>query len=217
VALLPGREPEIGFEEFQRIYGPIRPLSPAEAARLFAGAPFRWWIAGGWSVELRGEQRRLHEDIEIAVPRRDVAALREWLHDYHVWDTFEGGLHHLAPHNALADDRDQLWLRRDAYSPWIADLMLTPVQGDTWIYKRDDRVRRPLDEVIRFGTDGLPYQRPEVTLLYKARRRLEKDEQDFAAVLPLLPSADRAWLRDAIASTEPGRHPWLDRLAFEGA
>jgi aminoglycoside-2''-adenylyltransferase len=209
----PGREPEIGFEEFQRIYGAIRPLSPAEAARLLAGAPFRWWIAGGWSVELGREPRRPHEDIEIGVPRRDLAALRQWLRDYHLWDTFEGGLHHLAPGDALADDRDQLWLRRDAYSPWIADLMLTPVDGDTWIYKRDDRVQRPLDEVIRSGTDGVPYQRPEVTLLYKARRRLQKDEQDFAAVLPLLPPADRAWLRDAIASTEPGDNPWLDRLA----
>jgi hypothetical protein len=69
-----------------------------------------------------------------------------------------------------------------------------------------------MDEVIRFAPDSVPYQRPEVTLLYKARRRAEKDEADFEAVVPWLPAADRAWLRDAIALTDPPDHPWLRRL-----
>jgi hypothetical protein len=33
--------PELGFEEFQRIYGPISALSPTEATALFGGAPAR--------------------------------------------------------------------------------------------------------------------------------------------------------------------------------
>jgi hypothetical protein len=32
--------PDLWFEEFQAIYGPIRPLSPEEVAELFASAPF---------------------------------------------------------------------------------------------------------------------------------------------------------------------------------
>lgn len=205
--------PELSFEAFQRIYGPIRPLSPVEVAELFAGAPFRWWIAAGWSTELGPVPRRFHDDIEIAVPRRDVADLRRWLRDYHLWDTFRDGIHYLAEREELADDRDQLWMRRDAFSPWLADLMLTPVDGDTWLYKRDARVSRPLDAVIRLGQDGVPYQRPEVSLLFKSRRRSPKDELDFAAVLPTLEAADRAWLRDAIELTEPAGHPWPERLA----
>jgi hypothetical protein len=203
---------EVGFEEFQRIFGPIRALSPAEAAALFAGASFRWWVAGGWSVELGATPHRSHEDLEIAVPRRDLSAVRAWLHDFHLWDTFEGGIHHLAPGTDLPEDREQVWVRRDAYSPWVLDLMLTPVDGDTWIYKRDARVTRPLDAVIRVGADGVPYQRPEITLLFKSRRRWPKDEVDFAAVVPTLAGADRAWLRDAIDLTEPPGHPWLARL-----
>ncbi len=213
-ALVPPPAPtEMGFEAFQRIFGPIRPLSPAQAAALFEGAPFRWWVAGGWSVELGAEPRRFHEDLEVAVPRRDLPALREWLDDYHLWDTGPHGIHYLGPVADLPADHDQLWLRRDAYSPWLVDLMLTPVTGDTWFYKRDARVSRPLDDVVRIGADGVPYQRPEVTLLYKARRRWEKDESDFVAVLPKLAPADRAWLREAIALTEPVRHPWLGALA----
>ncbi len=204
--------PDIGFEEFQRIYGPIRALTPVGAGTLFDGAPFRWWVAGGWSVELGAEPRRFHEDLEVAVPRDDVPALRDWLRDYHLWDTHEAALRYLPPDVSVPVDHGQLWLRRDGYSPWLLDLMLTPVTGETWFYKRDERVSRPLDHVIRVGADGIPYQRPEITLLFKARRRWEKDEVDFAAVVPQLDASDRAWLRDAIALTEPAKHPWLARL-----
>jgi hypothetical protein len=203
---------ELGFEPFQRIYGPIQALSPAEAAGLFDGAPFAWWVAGGWSVELDAEPRRFHEDLEVAVPRRDLPVIREWLGDYHLWDTYDGALRFLAPDAVVPPDHEQLWLRRDGYSPWLMDLMLTPVDGDTWFYKRDQRVSLGLGDVIRVGVDGVPYQRPEITLLFKARRRWERDEADFAAVVPRLEPAGRAWLCKAIAMTEPARHPWLERL-----
>jgi hypothetical protein len=138
--------------------------------------------------------------------------LREWLSDYHLWDIHAGTLTYLWPKVEVPDDHEQLWLRRDAHSPWLLDLMPTPVDGDTWLYKRDRRLTRPLDEVIRTASDGIPRQRPEITLLFKARRRLPRDEQDFDAVLPTLSAADRAWLRDAIAMTEPPGNPWLERL-----
>jgi hypothetical protein len=83
---------EIPFDEFQRIYGRVEPFSPAQVAELFAGAPFRWWVAGGWSVELDSKPRRSHEDIEIGIPREDLPAVREWLREYHLWDTNSGAL-----------------------------------------------------------------------------------------------------------------------------
>jgi hypothetical protein len=74
-------------------------------------------------------------------------------------------------------------------------------------------VSRPYGEAITPGADGIPRQRPEIGLLFKARRRATRDEQDFAAVVPTLPAQDREWLRDAIALTEPPENPWLERLA----
>jgi hypothetical protein len=208
----PPAPPELDFVEFQRIYGPIRAFSPAEAGVLFEGAPFRWWVAGGWSVELGAEPRRFHEDLEVAIPRRDVATLRVWLREYHLWDTHDGALRYLAPDVKVPLDHEQLWMRRDAFSPWLLDLMVTPVAGETWFYKRDQRVSRLLESVIRVAADGIPYQRPEITLLFKARRRWENDELDFAAIVPGLEPADRTWLRESIALTEPADHPWLEQL-----
>jgi hypothetical protein len=203
---------ELTQDEFERIYGPVAPLLPAQAAELFADAPFAWWICGGWSSELDALPRRPHEDLEVGIARQEIVEVRQWLADFHLWDIHEGTLRFLSDGIAVPDDHEQLWVRRDAFSPWLMDLMITPVNGDTWQYKRDRRVTRPMSEAIVVRDDGIPRQRPEITLLFKARRRLPRDEADFAAVVPRLSNADRAWLRDAILLTEPADNPWLALL-----
>lgn len=69
------------------------------------------------------------------------------------------------------------------------DLLLTPAEGDDWVFKRDARIRRPLATVARRRADGVAYQAPEVTLLLKARAAAEgrsrpKDEADRLARCP---------------------------------
>ncbi len=205
-------DPELSQEEFESIYGPVRSPSLPDIATMFRGAPFRWWICGGWSLELGSKPRRHHEDVEVGIAREELPMVREWLADYHLWDIHAGCLIFIKSGYQLPDDHEQLWLRRDSLSPWLMDLMLTPVESDTWLYKRDRRVSRPFAEAVTIGVDGIPRQRPEIGLLFKARRRFPRDEEDFAAVVSRLSEADRAWLRDAIALTEPQDNPWLERL-----
>ena len=205
--------PELSEAQFQRIYGRTDPMSPAQARDLFAGAPFPWWVIGGWSVELGGGVPRDHADIEVSVARRDLAAVRRWLHPRHVWDIHGGALRHLAPEDPEPpEDHEQRWVRRDGFSPWVLDLLITPVEGDTWIYKRDHRIRRPLADVIRKSADGIPHQRPEIALLFKARLMRDKDRADFDGLVPRLDPADRGWLGEALELTHPG-HEWIGRLA----
>jgi hypothetical protein len=205
-------DPELTDEEFHRIYGPTTALTLPELGQLFEGAPFRWWVCGGWSLELADQPRREHDDVEVGVPRADLARVREWLADFNLWDVHAGALVYLKPGLDIPDDHEQLWVRRDGYSPWLMDLMLTPVEGDTWFYKRDRRISRPFGDAIWFGADGIPRQRPEIGLLFKARRRAARDEDDFAAVVPTLSAENRAWLREAITLTEPPGNPWIARL-----
>ncbi len=205
-------DPELTDEEFHRVYGPGASPTLPEIATMFAGAPFRWWICGGWSLELGAAPRRHHDDVEVGIVRDELPMIREWLSDYHLWDIHAGALTFMKLGFELPDDHEQLWLRRDAYSPWLMDLMLTPVEGETWFYKRDRRVARPFAEAVHPGPDGIPRQRPEIGLLFKARRRVARDEEDFGAVVPTLSEADRAWLRAAIELTEPSDNPWLERL-----
>ena len=57
-----------------------------------------------------------------------------------------------------------------------------------------------------------PAARPEVVLLLKARDGRPKDDDDFAALAPLLTEAQRQWLIPRLGP--PGRpdHPWLGHL-----
>jgi len=97
---------QLDDESFQRLYGRWEGMTPAEVAALLDGAPFRWWVAGGWAAEAAGGTGRRHEDTDVkarqqrpkdeadfaaAVPRLS-AADREWLagaleqaHPHHTW------------------------------------------------------------------------------------------------------------------------------------
>ncbi|MEO8744056.1 MAG: hypothetical protein ABI334_07560 [Candidatus Dormiibacterota bacterium] len=210
------REPEpsleeLSPEEFQLLYGPWQPLLPAELLKLFEDAPFKWWIAGGQALTAAGVTDRPHEDLDVAVLARDLVEVRQWLAGYHVWEASRGGLRPLRPNETLTDGCEQLWVRRNALSPWVMDVLLTPTDGDEWLFKRNHAVRRPLSEIGRLGADGVPYLSPEIVLLFKASLLRQKDEADFAAVIPSFDAATRQWLATALAVAHPGHH-WEAQL-----
>lgn len=128
-----------------------------------------------------------------------------------------------APHEAtpLAEARDRLdethqsWVREPATDLWRFDVFREPSDGDTWLCRRDESIRLPYDEVIEWTDDGIPYARPEIALLFKARHaNRERDHGDFEAVLPRLDSDRRSWLAESLERVHPG-HPWLAALEAE--
>ena len=117
----------------------------------------------------------------------------------------------LASARHLLEPTHQTWVLEPATRVWRFDIFREPSDGDTWISRRDERIRLPFDEVIAHTADGIPYGRPEIVLLYKAKHSRPKDDGDFAAALPLLGPERRAWLANAIELVHPG-HRWLDAL-----
>ena len=111
---------------------------------------------------------------------------------------------------ALAESH-QTWALERAAGVWRVDLFREPSAGATWIARRDESIRLPYEDLIRFTAEGIPYARPEVAILFKAKHTRAKDDADFAAVLPRLGEAERRWLADALARVHPG-HRWLDEL-----
>jgi hypothetical protein len=94
---------------------------------------------------------------------------------------------------------------------WRLDVFREPFDGGEWVCRRDETIRMGYDELIRRTDDGIPYLRPDVTLLFKAKHARSKDEGDFAAALPRLDGEERRWLRDALELVHPG-HRWLGEL-----
>ena len=179
------------------------------------GCDVRWWIAGGWAIDLLvGGQTREHEDLDVLVLRPDQLVVREHLRD---WDVYAadppGALRPWALGDELPAHVHDIWIRRDADSPWSFQLMLDDVDGDDWLYRRDRRVRRPVASLRgRASRPDLSVLAPEVQLLYKSGTPRPKDLADLATALPHLTDEERTWVRDALVLTRPD-HDWIGRLA----
>jgi hypothetical protein len=187
---------------------------PEEAARLLQGVDAPWYIAGGWAIDLfLGGQRRDHEDLEIAVPSSRFDDVVEALPDFEFFViTGPGEAVALEDGRARLQQTHQTWLREPATGSWRLDVFREPNDGDTWICRRNPSITMPYERLIERTGDGLPYGRPEVILLYKAKHSEQpKNREDFAAALPRLEPERQRWLRDALELVHPG-HGWVARL-----
>lgn len=196
--------------EFQRLYGRWQAMQPDEVASLLQGCGFRWWIAGGWAMEAAGAAPRSHGDTDLAVLKRDLAEVREWLAGYHLWEAHSGSLRPLRPGERMTKGREQLWMRKDAYGPWLLDIVFSPSDGEDWLYKRSHEIRLPV-EAIGHLKNGIPYLHPEIVLLFKDKHRLPKDESDFRSVAPHLGADARAFLLRSLSLSAP-QSPWIEAL-----
>jgi hypothetical protein len=105
----------------------------------------------------------------------------------------------------------QTWGWDAAEGCWRVDVFREPWAGDTWVCRRDAAVRLPLVNAIERTPDGIPFLRPEIVLLFKAKHVREKDVADFDRALPRLELQRRRWLAEALRVVHPG-HAWIERL-----
>jgi Aminoglycoside-2''-adenylyltransferase len=184
---------------------------PTEVARRLTGVDATWYVTAGWALDLHhGRQTRKHEDIEISVPEEQFPAVREALSELELW-VVGGGLAHSVEPETLATHY-QTWMRDPATGAWRLDVMREAWEGETWVFRRDPRVRLPREHVIARTENGIPYARPEIALLFKAKASRPKDDADLAASLPLLDRGQRESLAESIALVHPGHH-WLRALS----
>jgi hypothetical protein len=188
------------------------PLCPSEVGRLLSGLRCPWWICGGWALDLfLNSQTRRHDDLDVAVLRRDQADLYRYLRD---WD-----LRYATPGHTLErwhGERLELpihgiWAGRCRDNRWTCEFLLSEERDGAWVYGRNSAVTLRLDQ-LGAEQDGIPFFRPEVVLLYKSSEPSPKNDTDFATVRPHLSAAGQEWLRRALAVCDR-RHPWLPRLS----
>jgi hypothetical protein len=187
---------------------------PAQVAELLAGVKVPWYVAAGWAIDLYlGEERREHEDLEIAVPNLRFDELAPRLEGFDVFlITGPGEATQVREARDRLADTHQTWILDPGAGRWRFDVFREPSDGDTWVCRREPALRMPYARLIERNPDGIPYGRPEVVLLFKAKHaHQEKNRADFADTLPRLGPDRRAWLRDALERVHPG-HEWLEEL-----
>lgn len=190
--------------------GPWAPFGVDAATRVFAAAPFRWWISGGLALELHLRRSwRLHDDTDVGICRRDLPAVRTHLAQ---WDAWVGAAGRLRPWRGepLALDRHEnnLWCRSGPGQPWLLDVTIGEGSDDEWVYRRDPALRRPWDGAVLHSADGTPYLSPELQLLFKSKGLRLKDDVDAAEVIPQLTNGQARFLRQQLDLS----HPWHELL-----
>ena len=100
----------------------------------------------------------------------------------------------------------QVWMRRDARSPWRLELLIDRAStAEEWVFKRDHSVRVPWDRAL-YQLGRVTYLRPELALLFKAGQDREKDREDLAAAR--LTPEGREWL--AVTLERLGNARWAE-------
>jgi hypothetical protein len=171
-----------------------------------------WWaVAGGWAIDLwLGEQTREHHDVEVVVRRDDQTAAWDSLHndwELRCIDPPKSGWSPWLRTNRIEPPSFQLKACRALLE---FDLFLESTSDDTWIFRRDGRVQRSIDELTTTRS-GIPIVDPAVQLLYMAKSEEPKNQHDFEVARPTLGDASAEWLRGALGVVHPG-HPWLGQL-----
>lgn len=190
------------------------PWHPREVHEHLAVVRAPWCVAAGWALDLfLGEQTREHGDLEIAVPEAGFDEVR-WALTGYAFDVVGSGRRWPLESPAFGL-MHQTWLREPSTGVYRLDVFREPHDGDTWICRRDESIRLPYARVVLRTGDGIPYLRPEIVLLFKAKWTRDKDEADFARVLPRLDADARAWLADALGRIAPG-HEWRARITATG-
>jgi hypothetical protein len=134
-------------------------------AGLLSGLSIRWWIAGGWALDVAAKLR--HKDVDVAVLRPEHETLRDELAGWDLWIARDGALREWTG-GAVGPPENTVWARPTPADPWHIDFKIEVVEDGEWVYRRDPAVRRPVGEV-GVVVDGIPYLAPELARRVEVR------------------------------------------------
>lgn len=191
-----------------------KPLSVVEVKKVFEPFKSRWWIAGGWAIDLfLKKQTRPHDDIDVLIRREDQLEIQDLLAGWDLWAADPPGtLKPWAKGEFLKKGLQDVWGRKTPKDPWQIQIMLFDTENGDWIFKRDESIRRSLESVTISTDDGLFLLAPEVQLLYKSKSLRAKDQQDFQNAIIAMSDGQKSWLKVALKSVYREGHIWLNHL-----
>jgi hypothetical protein len=171
-----------------------------------------WFVAGGWAIDLfLEEQTRPHEDIEIAIFRKEQLQLQKHLQNWNLKKVAGGELLDWKKDEFLELPIHEIHCFNDLTEPPMLEVLLNETNGKEWIFRRDERITKPVSKLFFTAKFGIKYLRPEVVLLYKSKNPRAKDEQDFNAAGKHLDSESKEWLKNALSICY-SQHRWIQNL-----
>lgn len=185
---------------------------PLKVQRLMQNFNADWFVAGGWAIDLFvGKETRNHDDIEIAIFRKDQIALQNYFADWQMCKAQSGELSVWKKGEFLELPLHEIHCFKKNAAPPTLEVLLNETDGTNWIYRRNAKITKPLSEIYFTTNSGIKFLRPEIVLLYKSKNPHLKDEQDFEVVAKSLNEQSKKWLKNALTICY-NEHPWLQNI-----
>jgi hypothetical protein len=171
-----------------------------------------WFIAGGWAIDLFvGEETRIHEDIEIAIFRKDQSALQNYLFGWQLRKAQSGELSIWQQNEFLELPVHEIHCFKQTAEPQLLEILLNETIDGKWIFRRNEKITKQLSKLYLTSNLGMKFLRPEIVLLYKSKNPRAKDRQDFEIVRKHLDTESKEWLKKALSICY-SEHRWLQNL-----
>jgi hypothetical protein len=188
------------------------PEPPTKVQSLMREFQRAWFIAGGWAIDLfLGKTTREHDDIEIAIFRKDQIALQKYLSDWNLRKAANGELSEWKKGEYLELPVHAVHCFNETAELSFIEVLLNESENGEWQFRRNRQITKPLFELYLTNDSGIKYLCPEVVLLYKSKNPRAKDEKDFRAVGGHLSAKSKKWLKDALLICAR-QHHWLQDL-----
>lgn len=185
---------------------------PLKVADLMRDFEPKWFVAGGWALDLYLEKEtRVHTDIEVAIFRRDQLMLQKYLDGWLLKKAENGALPVWHQDEFLELPIHEIHCFNEKAEPPVLEVLLNETAGKDWIFRRNKAITKPLSTFYRTSNSGINFLAPEVILLYKSKNPRAKDEKDFRLVVPHLDVESKNWLRNAVSACNC-KHHWLESL-----
>jgi len=125
-------------------------------------------------------------------------------------------LDRLRAHGDVYTYQTRKWLVEDVIE--FIEFEFDAREDGDFVLRENPKITRPLDKAI-LHYQGIPYLAPEIILYYKSNKFScehpnvrPKTQGDFDAIMPMLSPDSKKWLLDAIDTTYPDGHSWLDGI-----
>ncbi len=190
-------------------------IEPQEVERILADVQCDWAVAGGWALDLFLDRvTRKHQDIEVAIFREDQLILQRYLSSrgWSLEFVRNGQLIPWPIGERLALPAHEIWCRIHSGPLQRIEVLLNEHEANAFVFRRDFRIRTPIDRTFVRSSNGIRVLAPEIVLLYKSKRPTEpKEQQDFSNMVDALDMERREWLIESVSAIDP-EHVWLAAL-----
>jgi hypothetical protein len=152
-------------------------------------------------------------DIDVLILRKDQFIIKEFLTEWLLYKTNQPGLLFWDKKEFLEIGVNSVWGKKNEQAPWLMEIIFMDSEDDEWFYRREPKIRKPINQIGNITKDNIPYLIPEIQILLKAKRySISRNEQDFQNVLPLLSEQQKQWLIKSLSIEFPNGHKWIESI-----